>query len=90
LSKKPKPDPNWDIKACEALRIKMARFFADKLVGLYRICEEPACRRARRCTVGEAPCIVRYKEQYAHMLPELHKLVADEQVRRGLDSDDDW
>jgi hypothetical protein len=43
------------------------------MLQLHLICEDPNCRRARRCAQEETPCILRYKRRYQHMLPALRK-----------------
>jgi len=40
---------------------------------LYLICEEARCRRARRCTMDDAPCLLRYKRHYQYLMPPLYK-----------------
>ena len=55
--------------ACEKLRRQVLPRGASEVLELHLICEDPKCRRARRCVQEETPCIERYKRYYQHLLP---------------------
>jgi len=57
----------------EATRREVRHKMVNMYLHLYLICEVARCRRARRCTEDEAPCLWRYKEQYQYLMPPLHK-----------------
>jgi hypothetical protein len=73
MSEEPFPDPFSDPAAYEAESLRVRRKLATEYLKLYIVCEEPRCRRARRCTVDEAPCVLRYKWFYQHLMPPLYK-----------------
>ena len=57
----------------EAEQSAVRRRWATQGLRLHTICHERACRRARRCVLTEAPCIVRYKRIYQDLLPAFRK-----------------
>jgi hypothetical protein len=48
------------------------RFVATHFYELPEDCEQAACRRARRCLIGDAPCLDRYGCYYDDVLGELY------------------
>ena len=57
----------------EAVRRSARHKLVNIYLRLYTICEEAPCRRARRCTFDEVPCLLRYKKHYQHLMPPLYK-----------------